>query len=64
VTVQAIVNPLVSWIWTGGIVLSIGAIICLLPRLIPVSAPVPTPEPAVLQPTRQQRGKVSAPATA
>ena len=33
--IQAIVNPLVSWIWTGGIVMAAGAIFCLLPRLIP-----------------------------
>lgn len=37
VTIQAIVNPLVSWIWTGGVILTIGAIIGLLPRLIPVA---------------------------
>ena len=39
--IQVIVNPLVSWIWTGGIVMSIGAIICLLPRLIPQRAATP-----------------------
>ena len=33
--IEAIVNPLVSWIWAGGVVMSIGGIICLLPRLIP-----------------------------
>jgi cytochrome c-type biogenesis protein CcmF len=38
VTIQAIVNPLVSWLWIGGIVLSIGATIALLPRF--TSAPV------------------------
>jgi cytochrome c-type biogenesis protein CcmF len=37
VTIQAIVNPLVSWIWTGGVILTIGAIIGLVPRLIPVA---------------------------
>ena len=36
--IQVIVNPLVSWIWTGGVVMSIGAIVCLLPRLIPQRA--------------------------
>jgi cytochrome c-type biogenesis protein CcmF len=35
VTIQAIVNPLVSWIWIGGIVLSAGAIIALIPRITP-----------------------------
>jgi cytochrome c-type biogenesis protein CcmF len=38
VAIQAIVNPLVSWIWTGGIVLSLGGIICLLPRILPHAA--------------------------
>src|SRR5262249_51787433 len=34
VAIQAIITPLVSWIWIGGIVLTAGGIICLLPRLI------------------------------
>jgi cytochrome c-type biogenesis protein CcmF len=38
VTIQAIVNPLVSWIWIGGIVLTVGAVVGLLPRLLPVKA--------------------------
>jgi cytochrome c-type biogenesis protein CcmF len=33
--IQAIVNPLVSWIWAGGIVMAAGAVLCLLPRLMP-----------------------------
>jgi cytochrome c-type biogenesis protein CcmF len=42
--IQVIVNPLVSWIWAGGVLMSIGAVVCLLPRLIPqraTAAPVP-----------------------
>jgi cytochrome c-type biogenesis protein CcmF len=35
VTIQAIINPLVSWIWAGGIVLTIGAVVGLLPRVLP-----------------------------
>ncbi len=35
VTVQAIIDPLVSWIWVGGIVLTAGGILCLLPRFEP-----------------------------
>ena len=35
VAIQAIVNPLVSWIWIGGMVMSAGAILCLLPRIVP-----------------------------
>jgi hypothetical protein len=38
VALQIIINPLVIWIWIGGIVLSIGAIVCLLPRLLPRTA--------------------------
>ena len=34
-TIQARVNPLVIWIWIGGIVLTIGGLLCLLPRLVP-----------------------------
>ena len=34
VAVEAIVNPLVSWIWAGGVVLGAGAILCLLPPLL------------------------------
>lgn len=33
VAIQAIVNPLVNWIWAGGWVLAIGAVICLIPRI-------------------------------
>ncbi len=32
--IQVIVNPLVSWIWTGGWILGLGAIVALLPRLV------------------------------
>jgi cytochrome c-type biogenesis protein CcmF len=30
--IQVIVNPLVSMLWTGGIVLTIGGVICIIPR--------------------------------
>ncbi len=33
VTIQAMVNPVVSWIWTGGITLSLGAIVAMIPTL-------------------------------
>jgi len=36
-TIQVIVNPLVAWMWIGTIVLSVGGIICILPRLLPQS---------------------------
>jgi cytochrome c-type biogenesis protein CcmF len=41
VALQAYVNPLVSWIWAGGLVMVAGAILCLLPRLIPVTSETP-----------------------
>jgi cytochrome c-type biogenesis protein CcmF len=33
--IQVVVNPLVSLLWTGGVVLTIGGMVCLLPRLLP-----------------------------
>jgi cytochrome c-type biogenesis protein CcmF len=53
--IQAIVNPLVNWIWAGGWVLTIGALICLTPRIetlfektavSPVTPPLPQVVPA------------------
>ena len=35
VSLQVLINPLVVWIWIGGIVVAIGCVICLLPRLLP-----------------------------
>lgn len=35
VAFQAFVNPLVNWIWIGGGVIALGAVLCLLPRLEP-----------------------------
>ena len=32
VTIEAIVNPLLIWIWIGGGLLAVGTLICLLPR--------------------------------
>jgi cytochrome c-type biogenesis protein CcmF len=32
--IEAIVNPLVNWIWIGGITLVFGTMFCLLPRLM------------------------------
>jgi cytochrome c-type biogenesis protein CcmF len=32
--IQVIVNPLVSWIWIGGIVMTIGGVVCVLPRVL------------------------------
>jgi cytochrome c-type biogenesis protein CcmF len=44
--IQAMVNPLVSWIWIGGIVLSVGAVICMLPRFLAERAARPVTAPA------------------
>jgi cytochrome c-type biogenesis protein CcmF len=30
-TIQAIINPLVDWIWIGGMLLTVGGILCLVP---------------------------------
>jgi len=36
---QGIINPLVSWIWIGGLVMTIGALFCLFPPLLPAAQP-------------------------
>jgi cytochrome c-type biogenesis protein CcmF len=40
-TLRLLVNPLVSWIWTGGLVLSLGALIAMVPerRAVPETIP-------------------------
>ncbi len=43
VALQVIVNPLVIWMWIGGIVLSLGGIVCLLPRMLPQAHPAAAP---------------------
>lgn len=40
-TLRLLVNPLVMWMWVGGLVLSLGAIITLLPERRPAPLPVP-----------------------
>jgi cytochrome c-type biogenesis protein CcmF len=64
--IQAIVNPLVSWIWTGGLLMTVGAVIGLLPRIGPRSAEVQTEvrekAQAKLQPKRQRTPRVPLPA--
>ena len=43
-TIKVLINPLVSWIWLGGVVLSIGGLFCMVPRLVrrPHAATDPT----------------------
>jgi cytochrome c-type biogenesis protein CcmF len=53
VTLHALVNPLVVWIWLGGGVVGIGAVFAIWPdrRRVPVAAPVSTvPERPKLEP--------------
>jgi cytochrome c biogenesis factor len=40
---RLLVNPLVAWIWTGGLVLTLGAAVAVAPerRRVPVTAPMP-----------------------
>jgi cytochrome c-type biogenesis protein CcmF len=38
VALEMYVNPLVAWLWIGGIFVTAGAVLCLLPRLIPHAA--------------------------
>ena len=40
-TLRLLVNPLVIWMWTGGLVLSAGAVITMLPERPPVWVPHP-----------------------
>jgi cytochrome c biogenesis factor len=32
---KAMVNPLVGWIWLGGVAMALGGVVCLLPPLDP-----------------------------
>lgn len=43
VTLRVLVNPLVAWIWIGGLVLSLGTLLAVLPERRP--APVPARAP-------------------
>jgi cytochrome c-type biogenesis protein CcmF len=47
--IQIRINPLVLWIWIGGIVMTLGALLCMLPPLLPrtvrVRAAEPVPQP-------------------
>jgi cytochrome c-type biogenesis protein CcmF len=55
--IQVIVNPLVSLMWTGGIVLIVGGLFCVTPRLLrhpPVEHEVPA-RPADGRPSVQRR---------
>ena len=53
-TVRAWVNPLVAWIWLGGVVMAVGMVVILTGR-----PPVGPPEP---RPTAERRRRVAIPA--
>lgn len=40
-TLRVLVNPLLLWMWAGGLVLSLGAVITMVPERRPVPRPVP-----------------------
>jgi cytochrome c-type biogenesis protein CcmF len=44
--IQVRMNPLVMWIWIGGIVMSVGGVLCVLPRLLPQARRAEAVEPA------------------
>lgn len=44
--IQILVNPMVLWIWLGGMVLCAGGLFSLLPRLLPRPAPAAVTQPA------------------
>jgi cytochrome c-type biogenesis protein CcmF len=46
-TLRLLVNPLVMWMWVGGLVLSVGAIVAMLPEARPRTARVPASGPAL-----------------
>jgi cytochrome c-type biogenesis protein CcmF len=55
VAIQAIVNPLVAWIWVGGIVLGLGGIVCLLPRFSRPNVADPAPVASAQRVDRPRR---------
>jgi cytochrome c-type biogenesis protein CcmF len=52
VAIQVIINPLVAWIWIGGIAMTLGAIFCLMPRLIKQAHAEAAQVPAIGKPTK------------
>ena len=48
--IHAFLNPLVKWIWFGGVVVVFGTIVALLPNRRSVLVLAPSPQPAAAQP--------------
>jgi hypothetical protein len=38
------INPLVLWIWVGGMVMVAGTLLCMLPRMLPSARTAPEPQ--------------------
>jgi cytochrome c-type biogenesis protein CcmF len=59
VALEMIVNPLVAWLWIGGVVMTAGGLLCLLPRLIPHRVMEDVPAALVKKPcTRRHHAQV------
>jgi cytochrome c-type biogenesis protein CcmF len=56
-SLQVKVNPLVCWLWIGGMVMAVGGVFCLVPRFLPQAAAVPV-EQAVASGKPARRMKV------
>jgi cytochrome c-type biogenesis protein CcmF len=59
ITLGAYVNPLVSWIWIGGALLTLGGLICMIPSRRPDPAAAIEPEPGfeVVMPDAGRAGR-------
>jgi cytochrome c-type biogenesis protein CcmF len=48
-TIRVLVNPLVPWIWYGGLIVVVGTLIALWPGAgVPIRRPAPAPVPAAV----------------
>jgi cytochrome c-type biogenesis protein CcmF len=57
VALEVFVNPLVAWLWIGGIVATAGGLLCLLPRVIPQGAAAAAVAVAVESDAKVSKGK-------
>jgi len=60
ISLQIVINPLVSWIWIGGIVMTAGALLALAPRLLVFSAAAPVPAQVAGQQNVRSNSKLKA----
>jgi cytochrome c-type biogenesis protein CcmF len=47
--IKAHLNPLVSWIWVGVLIILLGTVLALFPNMAPIQAMAPVPVRAGLQ---------------